>query len=671
MSQHSPLYENIKNNPVVYVTRDLERACGLPLPTEGYHIITNKARKDADPLYGTKENVTVVVSEKKLDTHELLKREESIELFSRLGKAGLLVFKNTLAIERTAKELGITLLNPPSEIARLAEEKTSQGQWLENSSKFLPPHVISKIKEINLKKYPSIIQFNHAHSGEGTLLVTNNAELSKLKTKFPEREVRLSEYIKGPVFTTNAVVFDTKIAHGNISFQITGLSPFTDLPFSSVGNDWGLPKKMLSKEQTLQIREIMSDIGMIFQKHKWRGLFGADFAMDEKTRRIYLLEVNARQTANVAWEATLQKKNDPTGLSVFEEHLLALLEMPLPDLPSTELRNGGQLIQRLTDDWLNTAPLLKTDKFGKEGLSVHAKNEDKPNAAILQIQSQDSVLADQKNLNQNGEKIKRLLPLFNVTTKKLLPEAIAIVNNYLHLPLPVPVPCPYFNNRRSGIRGAVKAAIGKGSVEEIKEEAELIFMKNHMDFSKLDKENIIKILVDNRIGVDCSGFAYHVLNAEGIARGCGALKSRISFSNSKSFSRALLSRLRTIQNTSVATFSHDANSKEVRIDEVSPGDFISMLHDSEDERQFNHMVVISEVKRQEETPLKLKYVHSLAWPSDGPYGHGVREGVIEITDVTKPVSEQKWVENGKMGAENLTQERAKKSEVSIRRLKWF
>lgn len=67
----------------------------------------------------------------------------------------------------------------------------------------------------------------------------------------------------------------------------------------------------------------------------------------------------------------------------------------------------------------------------------------------------------------------------------------------------------------------------------------------------------------------------------------------------------------------------------------------------------------------------IHYVHSIALPSDGEYGHGVREGTIEITDINKPITEQKWTEAGKTGMENYTCARAQKALTEIRRLRWF
>ena len=97
---------------------------------------------------------------------------------------------------------------------------------------------------------------------------------------------------------------------GNISYQITGLKPFTDLPFSTIGNDWALPHKYLSKKQISQYKKIATDVGLKLQKAGWKGLFGIDVVVDDKTNKLYLLEINCRQPASTTYESQLQSCKD-------------------------------------------------------------------------------------------------------------------------------------------------------------------------------------------------------------------------------------------------------------------------------------------------------------------------------------------------------------------------
>src|SRR5665213_2049491 len=106
--------------PIVYVTRDKERALGME-EDENYAIISNQ--KDA-PL---------------LDTYELLQTEKVEETMRERKGAAILVFQNTARIERLCAEKKWPLLNPFADLSKKIEEKISQYEWLGDLQKYLPP----------------------------------------------------------------------------------------------------------------------------------------------------------------------------------------------------------------------------------------------------------------------------------------------------------------------------------------------------------------------------------------------------------------------------------------------------------------------------------------------------------------------------------------------------
>ena len=57
-----------------------------------------------------------------------------------------------------------------------------------------------------------------------------------------------------------------------------------------------------------------------------------------------------------------------------------------------------------------------------------------------------------------------------------------VIHDYLHLPIGgVFVNCPYYNNRRTGMWAGLRVLIGKGSVDDIVEEAMLIALREKID----------------------------------------------------------------------------------------------------------------------------------------------------------------------------------------------
>lgn len=253
-------------------------------------------------------------------------------------------------------------------------------------------------------------------------------------------------------------------------------------------------------------------------------------------------------------------------------------------------------------------------------------------------------------------------------------QSLKTINDYLHLPIGgVFVNCPYYNNRRAGMRAGLRVLIGKGSAEDIVEEAMLIALREKIDLKKLDATGLKKFLVDSHLGIDCSGLAYHLLDAELKSRGLGGLNKHLKFPFIKNPFRKLLTLFRPVESAGVRTISHEQNSVEVKLSDVKPGDLIAILGTGEKQDR-NHVLIIHKVTgvpspfEGEGLPagkgeVVIHYTHSMQWPSDGQYNHGVRQSEIEIIDKNKNILEQIWFE-----PEALNYARGAK-EVKICRLK--
>ncbi|HAZ28944.1 MAG TPA: hypothetical protein DCY48_04185 [Candidatus Magasanikbacteria bacterium] len=235
-------------------------------------------------------------------------------------------------------------------------------------------------------------------------------------------------------------------------------------------------------------------------------------------------------------------------------------------------------------------------------------------------------------------------------TKTLSEYAMRVIHEYCHLPFSaVSVPCPYFNNRRIKMRGALRVLIGKGTPQEIVDEAHIIALKEHLPIDEYNADTLRQFLTDHQLGVDCSGLVYHVLNAEHRGR----LKKMLSFPHAKNPIRTLLTHLRPAENTGVKTFSHDANSRVVAIKDANPGDMIVFLETGKFATP-DHMLVIHTVEYENTVPVMLHYTHALPWSTDGKNNTHVRQGIIHIINPENPLSEQEWREEEKTGEENET-----------------
>lgn len=264
----------------------------------------------------------------------------------------------------------------------------------------------------------------------------------------------------------------------------------------------------------------------------------------------------------------------------------------------------------------------------------------------------------------------------------LSPKSEQIINNYLNLPFNIDgVRCPYFINLRSNARGQLRSLIGKGSPKEIAEEAKIIAKQYHYNiFNDIDKknvdnkkiiENITKFLVDSNLGIDCSGFVANVLKEHYLETEKINIAKKFNFYPAKRFLKRLITKLRPIENMSVAVFNKDSNTnkiadgnKKIDFDKIQPADIITMIQTGPNKTR-NHIILITENKNN-----TIEYIHARSWSSGGKYNHGVTQGEIQITNPTDTLLEQKWIELEKINENNETYLEAKNATtLEIRRVK--
>ena len=418
-----------KNNPIVYITRDLERALGME-PGKGYAIVTNKTPylemsqerysdhvfsvdPETDPRTMDQETIRI---RSLLDTAQLIDSPATKAAITKVeaetGKiAEVLVFKNTSLIEELCKKRHMTLLNPAASLAEKIENKLTQIDWLgELGKQFLIPTSISAMKDVVWQKEPMVVQWAHGHTGDGTILVNSGAELEELKKKFPDRVARISRFVVGPSFTMNLVVSSTNIHLGNISYQITGLTPFTENFFSTVGNDWSLTHTLLSDTEIEEIEDMAREIGLKMLQDGWRGLCGIDLIKDNERNTIHLVEINARQPASTTLESYLQmenRKNGIEGITIFEAHVAALRGQKISD-KIIPVNDGAQIVQRLTSE----VHKISDEMIGaliSAGYKVVPYTNTEKNADLIRVQSMRGIMEAHAKLNNRGKNITEIL----------------------------------------------------------------------------------------------------------------------------------------------------------------------------------------------------------------------------------------------------------------------
>lgn len=229
----------------------------------------------------------------------------------------------------------------------------------------------------------------------------------------------------------------------------------------------------------------------------------------------------------------------------------------------------------------------------------------------------------------------------------LSPKTTSLLENYLMLPFNrFRIVCPYWANDLSkSIKGPFS---GKGTPRQIVTTSYKRARKLGRDLDQLNKRELKEFLEDNRIGIDCSGFVFHLLNTldkerngDGIAR--------------KYLKNVKIPAWRASWKINADTLSSTKFTRAIKLKNVTSGDVIRLLAGK-------HVAFVVEVRAN-----SITYAHCSNYSSV----RGCHLGTIIIKDWEKDLQFQDWQEltGNKNNYKDLTYfpERGD----SIRRLKWW
>lgn len=186
------------------------------------------------------------------------------------------------------------------------------------------------------------------------------------------------------------------------------------------------------------------------------------------------------------------------------------------------------------------------------------------------------------------------------------------------------ISCPYWMNKmREGkvvLRGF---ANGKGSAQEIKDE--LVKKVRQSNITPSDPVALIKLARRERIGIDCSGLSYRILNE--IIR-AGIIQKNWEVNSLDKIFAGGINRTNVVRLT-----SKEYSEKIIKISGVRPGDLVRMMGGK------HALLILGRSERQ------IKYIQSSKSTADW----GVHEGIINVNDWTKPLESQDWQEKTKKG----------------------
>lgn len=201
----------------------------------------------------------------------------------------------------------------------------------------------------------------------------------------------------------------------------------------------------------------------------------------------------------------------------------------------------------------------------------------------------------------------------------------------------VEVPIPYYLSKE---RFRYWESSGKGSPEVIYVETLKKAQQQGVDLAHASQGEIYKFMQRNRIGVECSGFVYHLLDAYVYAeRGTSLSQYLHRFPGIiGAIEKRLLSAKRE-RRINVRTLTSDINSREVEnLQDIQIGDTIRMSGTVPGD----HILIIVGLEHNEHDQLtRLTYAHS---SGKDTIKRGPHTAQILINDPNQPLKQQEWQE---------------------------
>jgi hypothetical protein len=203
------------------------------------------------------------------------------------------------------------------------------------------------------------------------------------------------------------------------------------------------------------------------------------------------------------------------------------------------------------------------------------------------------------------------------------------------------VPCPYYRNtikERAGLR----ALIGKGDPGEIEKEVLVWTKLKDFDLKKANIKQIREFMVDNHIGIECSGFVVHVLNFWLKNEEKSPLIKHLTFQNNSIVDK-IRRFLRPVENIGANILTNEDNCDKIeRMNDILPGD---LIRSKGKVKNAHHVLLITKVIKEKDKVVGLEFAHS--GETNDEYS-GVRIEKIRITNPRGSLLKKDWdkLQNG-------------------------
>ena len=241
-------------------------------------------------------------------------------------------------------------------------------------------------------------------------------------------------------------------------------------------------------------------------------------------------------------------------------------------------------------------------------------------------------------------------------------EILDIVNHYDCLNICEKcIKTPYYINKYN--RHDLQALVGKGLPQEIENEVLIWAKLRGIDLCALTNDEIRSFMQKEGIGIDCSGFVYHLLDAWAKITKKRSISRFLKYDKGLRLKIAIL--IRPAINISADRMTNATNTNIVNLEDVKPGDLLRLKALTKGD----HIAIILRVFVKDGVPTAIEIAES-----SQQYGvnNGIRISKIKIIDINKSLLEQEWLDKDENGICWTKEQLAKNIEDNgLRRLKFI
>lgn len=322
------IFDTLNHSSYVFYFLVVDNTLDIILPQlTNFHLIYAFKNKHLEelkklnlPYFCLEDNGIIldIANSGKLLLHPLV--QEYINKNSTDKKSVIIPFKPSAKIEYLCQKYNWICASNNHQLNRQLEDKLIFTQICSNNNLPQIPSTTDKFNQENFLKYQNkyqpllVVQSHLGWAGKSTFSSDN---WDNIKGKIPlDTQVKFSPFIKGYSLLNNCCLTSKGLIQSPPALQYTGVKPFTDHPFTTVGRQW----PSLAPEDIInRINQITNDFSKVLSQLKYRGFFGLDFMVEGN--QVYLLECNPRLTASFAFYNDIE-----TNLSLLPLFLLHITE---------------------------------------------------------------------------------------------------------------------------------------------------------------------------------------------------------------------------------------------------------------------------------------------------------------------------------------------------------